>query len=142
MLGAALAKSKVDKENHRSFLFVGEGSLQMSVQEIKTMIKENLDIIIFVVNNDGCTIERAIYGRRQGYNDVSLWRHRYALHFFGVDEKLAAESNFTARIYVELETVLSDDHIQNGKVLKMIEIFLSREDVQGALLGLLNAQIV
>lgn len=140
-LGAALAKSEIDPVNHRAILFIGDGSLQMSVQEISTMIKEDLNIIIFIINNGGYTIERSIHGRKQGYNDVALWRHSHALHFFGADEKFAGENNFTARTYAELETVLANDRIQNGKGLRMIDVYMGPEDVQGALLGLLNEQI-
>ncbi|KAJ5798630.1 pyruvate decarboxylase [Penicillium pulvis] len=139
-LGAALAKSEVDKDN-RAILFIGDGSIQMSVQEISTMIKENLDIIIFIINNGGYTIERAIHGRNQGYNDVAPWRHSLVLQFFGANEKLATENNFTARNYNELDTILSDDRIQKRKGLRVIEIFMGREDVQGALVDLLNTQI-
>ncbi|KAJ5633965.1 pyruvate decarboxylase [Penicillium herquei] len=140
-LGAALAKSETDRKNHRAILFIGDGSLQMSVQEISTIIKESLNVIIFVINNDGYTIERAIHGRKQGYNDIAIWRHRYALQFFGADEKHAMENCFTARTYSELESVLGNDRIQEGKGLRIVEVYMGREDVQGALLGLLKKQI-
>lgn len=47
------------------------------------MIRENLIVIIIVINNEGYTIERAIHGRKQSYNDISPWRHAQALGFFG-----------------------------------------------------------
>ncbi|KAJ6013503.1 pyruvate decarboxylase [Penicillium herquei] len=140
-LGAALAKSEIDPESHRAILFIGDGSLQMSVQEISTIIKENLNVIIFVIKNDGYTIERAIHGRKQGYNDIAIWRHSYALQFFGADEKHATENCFTARTYSELENILATDKIQNGKGLRIVEVYMGREDVQGVLLGLLRKQI-
>ncbi|KAJ5727939.1 pyruvate decarboxylase [Penicillium malachiteum] len=140
-LGAALAKSESDPENHRAILFIGDGSLQMSVQEISTIIKENLNVIILVINNDEYTIERTIHGRKQGYNDIAVWRHRYALQFFGAEEKHATENCFTARNYSELEIILANDRIQEGKGLKMVEVYMGREDVQGAPLGLLKKQI-
>lgn len=40
----------------RAILFVGDGSLQTSAQEISTIIKEKLNVIIFVLNNGGDTI--------------------------------------------------------------------------------------
>ena len=76
-LGAALALrekqngSKVDymqdagTNNHgqgRVILLVGDGSLQMTVQEIGTMVTMGLTPIIIVINNDGHSIERAIWG--------------------------------------------------------------------------------
>ncbi|KAJ5717281.1 pyruvate decarboxylase [Penicillium malachiteum] len=106
-----------------------------------TIIKESLNVIIFVINNDGYTVERAIHGRKQGYNDIAIWRHRYALQFFGADEKHTMENCFTARIYSELESVLGNDRIQEGEGLRIVEVYMGREDVQGALLGLLKKQI-
>ncbi|KAJ5729134.1 pyruvate decarboxylase [Penicillium malachiteum] len=133
--------SEVEPETHRAILFIGDGSLQMSVQEISTIIKENLNVIIFVINNDGYTIERAIHGRKQGYNDIAVWRHRYALQFFGADEKHATENCFTASTHSELESVLAIDRFQQGKGLRIVEVYMGREDVQGVLLGLLEKQI-
>ncbi|KAA8647421.1 hypothetical protein EYZ11_011556 [Aspergillus tanneri] len=142
-LGAALAQRERKKDtdnNTRAILFIGDGSLQMTVQEISTMISQNLNIVIFVINNSGYTIERAIHGRKQAYNDVASWRHEQALGFFGAREDQVANT-FSARTYQELETVLADERIQRGTGLRIIEVFMEREDVQGVLLQLMNSQI-
>jgi pyruvate decarboxylase len=140
-LGTAIAKREISQDGcSRAVLFVGDGSLQMSVQEISTIIKENLDVIIFVINNGGYTIERAIHGRKQPYNDTAPWRHTQALCFFGADENQSA-SNFTARTYAELERILENDRIHSGTGLRIIEVFMEQEDVQGALLHLMEKQI-
>jgi len=60
VLGAALAQRDQGNEG-RVILIVGDGGLQLTVQEIGTMLKENLNIIIMVINNDGYTFERIIY---------------------------------------------------------------------------------
>lgn len=97
-LGAALARCETrEREAPRTddsgepcaILFIGDGSLPMSVQELSTMINQNVNAIVFTINNDGYTIERAIHGRNQGYNDVASWRHLQALSFFGDDEEHA-----------------------------------------------------
>ncbi|KAJ5377359.1 pyruvate decarboxylase [Penicillium cataractarum] len=139
-LGAALARRELSQkpESSRAILFIGDGSPQMSVQEISTIIKQKLNVIIFIVNNDGYTIERAIHGRKQAYNDLATWRHELALGFFGADEK---QSHSSARTYSELEEVLNDDRIKNGRGVRTIEVFMGREDVQGALLNLMQSQV-
>jgi TPP-dependent 2-oxoacid decarboxylase len=43
-------------------LVIGDGSLQMTVQELGTIIRHGLDPIIIVLNNNGYTVERAIKG--------------------------------------------------------------------------------
>ena len=58
--GAALAA----KENggRRTILFTGDGSFQLTAQELSTMIRHDLQPIIFIICNQGFTIERFIHG--------------------------------------------------------------------------------
>ena len=42
----------------RVFLFTGDGALQLTAQEISTMLYYGCKPIIFVLNNDGYTIEK------------------------------------------------------------------------------------
>lgn len=133
---AALAKQQIDEQLNgpangdvkscRTILFIGDGSLQMTVQLISTIIRHNLDIIIVVLNNDGYTIERAIHGVKGNYNDIASWRYLSAPHFFG-----AKEGTFTAsaRSWGELETVLASKELSEGTGLRMIELVIDREDV-------------
>jgi len=79
--GAALAQKELiaaskwhDIKKAKTILFIGDGSFQMTAQEMSTMIKHNLDVVIVLINNDGYSIERFIHGRKQGYNDVARWR--------------------------------------------------------------------
>ncbi|KAB8208420.1 thiamine diphosphate-binding protein [Aspergillus parasiticus] len=141
-LGATLAQSeRTNNPKSRAILFIGDGSLQMTVQEISTMIRENLNVIIIVINNKGYTIERAIHGRKQSYNDIAAWRHAQALDFFGADDKHVTENFFSARTWGELDAALRDKRIQDGTGVRMVEVFMGREDVQGALLRLMEKQI-
>ncbi|KAJ5095446.1 Thiamine pyrophosphate enzyme [Penicillium alfredii] len=147
-LGAALAHRELNasasasaKTDSQVILFIGDGSLQMTAQEISVMIREKLRIVIFILNNDGYTIERVIHGRKQAYNDVPFWRHTQALNYFGADEDHVAGNTFTARTCGELQTVLADERIQRGEGLRIVEVFMGREDVQGVLLDLLNRQV-
>ena len=56
----------------------------MTVQEVGSYIRFGFTPIIFVINNNGYSIERAINGPEQTYNDVSmLWDHQKMLEFFG-----------------------------------------------------------
>ncbi|KAF4456868.1 hypothetical protein F53441_1079 [Fusarium austroafricanum] len=138
-LGAALAR-RDRGETHRTILFIGDGSLQMTAQEISTIIKQKLDVIIFVINNNGYTIERAIHGRNADYNDISPWNHQHALGLFGLDEKTAAKRYFSAKTFGELRKALDSDEMQSEGV-KMIEIFMGQEDCTGELKELLERQM-
>ncbi|OJJ43598.1 hypothetical protein ASPZODRAFT_19320 [Penicilliopsis zonata CBS 506.65] len=165
-LGAALAQREIQQGEHnadfttfmpstaegRTILFIGDGSLQMTVQEISTMLRERLDIILFVVNNDGYTIERCIHGKNQAYNDVAPWRYLLAPAFFsayGNEETDVSESSESLRsrntLYVkdgdDLRALLQNEHLADGKGLRMAEVRLAREDApEGALTRLLALQ--
>ena len=67
----------------RTILFEGDGSFQMTAQELSIIIKHRLDLTLFLINNDGYTVERFIHGMRAPYNDVAAWRYLDAPSFFG-----------------------------------------------------------
>ncbi|TVY32716.1 Pyruvate decarboxylase [Lachnellula subtilissima] len=150
-LGAALAQREGREREvplpqtveHRArpcvILFVGDGSLQMSIQELSTIIRQKVSAIIFIINNNGYTIERAIHGRNQGYNDIASWCHLQALSFFGDDEDHAKKSTFTARTWEELGSVLRV--VRRGDGVRLVEVFMGQDDCQGSLSDLLKKQI-
>jgi pyruvate decarboxylase len=54
LVGATLGAALVAREQgRRCILFTGDGSIQLTVQEISTMIRHGLKPIIVVLNNDG-----------------------------------------------------------------------------------------
>ena len=57
-------------------LFIGDGSAQLTIQELATVVRQGLNPVIFLINNDGYTIERAIHGKRLAYNDIApmVWQ--------------------------------------------------------------------
>lgn len=69
----ALLGSMMAAPEQRHLLFIGDGSLQLVAQEIATFLRFNLKPILFVVNNNGYTIERYILGEQSSYNDISHW---------------------------------------------------------------------
>jgi len=70
LLGAILASP-----GRRHILLTGDGSLQLTVQELSTIMRHELKPYIFVVNNDGYTVERAVLGKDAKYNDIANWRY-------------------------------------------------------------------
>lgn len=143
--GAALAQQELvkaskyhDVKEPRTILFIGDGSFQMTAQELATIIRHNLNLVVVLVNNNGYTIERAIHGMAQGYNDVSPWRYLKAPSFFG-----AKEDTYTATIktYRDLQQVFTNDKLTDGEGLRMVELFLHQDDCpKGPLTQFINAQ--
>ncbi|KAM6513168.1 hypothetical protein FALCPG4_015633 [Fusarium falciforme] len=144
--GAALAQQELLESSHypgglstaKTILFIGDGSFQMTAQEIATIVRHKLNVVIFVINNNGYTIERCIHGRLQEYNDIARWRYLEAPSFFGARESTYTDS---ARTWRELKNVLGSEGLHQGRELKMVEIFLGQEDAaEGPLLSYLMTQ--
>ncbi|TVY57516.1 Pyruvate decarboxylase [Lachnellula suecica] len=128
-LGACVAAKEL-KRPGRVILLVGDGSLQMTVQEISSYIRFGFKPIIFVINNDGYSIERAIHGEKQGYNDISmLWDHQKMLEFLGARKETGIESrSFACKTVEELEKVLTDSEFSSANCIQVCEIFMDALD--------------
>src|SRR6202007_2866300 len=85
LLGTLLAAPR-----RRQLLFIGDGAFQMTAQELSTILRRALKPIIFLVNNDGYTIERLILGSASNYNDVNQWRYAEAASFFDTQDRAVA----------------------------------------------------
>ena len=120
----ALIAAKEIKHPGRVVLIVGEGSLQMTVQEIGSYIRYGLKPIIFVINNNGYAIERAIHGAKQEYNDVSMmWDHQKMLEFFGARQELGVKStSYSAKTVEEIEAVLNDAEFASGETYQVRDL--------------------
>ena len=69
--GIALADPK-----RRTILITGEGSHQLTANEIGNMGRYGANPIIFVLNNDGYMVERALeLNPDWSYNDLAKWRY-------------------------------------------------------------------
>lgn len=78
----ALLGSMVAAPKRRHVLFIGDGSIQLTMQELSTIIREDLKPIIFILNNGGYTIERLILGENAKYNDVQNWKYTEMVKVF------------------------------------------------------------
>ncbi|EER26631.1 hypothetical protein D8B26_002975 [Coccidioides posadasii str. Silveira] len=134
LLGVLLARKETGAEG-RVILLVGDGSLQMTVQEFGTIIREGLKPTIFVVNNAGYSIERLIHGPMQQYNDISTqWDYQKMLSFFGAPNA----PTYVAKTYAELGKVLNDEAFKKGDRIQLLEVFFDMLDSPWNLTALLD----
>ena len=93
----------------------------MTVQEIGSYIRYGFKPIIFVINNNGYSIERAINGPKQGYNDVSmLWDHQKMLEFFGARKETGIQSrSFRCETVEEMEKILHDEEFAKADCIQV-----------------------
>jgi indolepyruvate decarboxylase len=112
-LGAAMAE-----QDRQVVLFVGDGSFQVTCQDISTMIRNHLKPVIFLLNNDGYTIERVITDH--SYNDIQPWHYHKLVDIFGGG----------LGIDVHTEGELEDALVKTAKAdcLVFIEIHTDRMD--------------
>ncbi|HWA78856.1 MAG TPA: thiamine pyrophosphate-dependent enzyme, partial [Acetobacteraceae bacterium] len=122
-LGTCLAEP-----NRRQILFIGDGGFQMTVQELSTILRLDLNPIIFLINNDGYTIERLILGAEAAYNDIQPWAYRAAPGMFGLAERIRSHVAATEE---ELAAAIAAAERNNGASL--IEVLLPRMDAPGRL---------
>ncbi|NGX55327.1 MAG: Indole-3-pyruvate decarboxylase [Chlamydiae bacterium] len=109
--------------DRQTLLFVGDGSFQLTGQEVSTMIRQRLKPIIFLINNDGYTIERVIHGPTMIYNDIQMWDYVNLPKIFGNDiiwtTKVSNE--------LELEAALEETK-KHPEKLRFIEVIMDRDD--------------
>jgi indolepyruvate decarboxylase len=114
LLGSMLARPEL-----RHLLFIGDGSLQMTAQEISTLVRHGLKPVIFVLNNHGYTIERVILGPQSGYNEIQNWNYAGLPQLFSDG---APTVSYKVRTEAELQTALRQ--VEIPEVLTLIEIEL------------------
>ena len=121
-VGATLGASMAAQNRH-AVLFVGDGSFQVTCQDLSTMIRNHLKPVIFLINNDGYTIERVITDR--SYNDIQPWQYHKLVDIFG------GGLGLDVRTEGELEDALGKAATADGLVF--IEIHTGRLDCAEAL---------
>jgi indolepyruvate decarboxylase len=69
----ALLGTELACPGQRPVLFIGDGAAQLTIQELATILHRHLDVVIFVLNNGGYSIERQIRSPDAVYQDITPW---------------------------------------------------------------------
>lgn len=112
----------------RHILFIGDGSFQLTAQELSSILRHHLKPIIFLLNNDGYTIERLILGENSSYNDVQPWKYAALCDVFSFQ---GGHDSRRINSISELEAVLSE--CADRPKCFFIEVMLERMDAPDAL---------
>ncbi|UZJ56763.1 hypothetical protein CBS101457_006083 [Exobasidium rhododendri] len=164
-VGACLGIAMAAREEKlgRVMLFVGDGSFQLTAQEVSTMVREGLNPILFVLSNDGYEIERQIHGPERRYNNVARWNFEAFCKTFedvnktddvtigGLkkdDSSVAFKAShkadntaaskvdyFAVKTRSDMDKLFADESFANSSSLRFVEIYLNRGDAPKALLG-------
>lgn len=128
--GAALASKELGIP--RSILWTGDGSFQLTAQAVSDMLRNKLSPYIFVICNDGYTIERYIHGWDAQYNDVQPWKYKDVPAAFGGTKETV--ETYAVKTREELDGLFKDETFSrdNGK-LRFVEVYMPKEDAPRAL---------
>ena len=87
-------------------------------------LRDGLNPIIFLLNNQGYTVERAIHGPQQRYNDIATWNWTQLPLALGLGKE-----SFTHRVtkVQQLQQVLAQ--IEKPQKLTFIEVVLPPMDI-------------
>ena len=80
----------VGAPSRRVIALIGDGSFQLTAQEVAQMIRRKLPVVIFLVNNHGYTIEVEIHDGP--YNNIKNWDYAGLIQVFNAEEGAGAES--------------------------------------------------
>jgi len=126
-LGVEVARSELPStQPSRTVLFTGDGSMALTMQEIGTMIAQNLPIVIFVINNAGYTIERLIWGAKQAYNDITPTNYAHLLPLY--NHPNPDTSFHRASTKAELSSILGLKNLRQPRDLQLVELVVDKLD--------------
>ncbi len=128
-VGATFGYQMALAGRRRTIALIGDGSFQMTAQEVSTMIRYSLNPIIFLFNNGGYTIEVEIHDGP--YNVINKWDYAGLVGIFNNDDKARCLSLRT-RTSGELKEAIAQALAFDG--LCFIEVLIDRDDCNKNLL--------
>ncbi|XP_031257196.1 pyruvate decarboxylase 2-like [Pistacia vera] len=118
--------------NKRVIACIGDGSFQMTAQDVSTMLRCEQKSIIFLINNGGYTIEAAIHDGP--YNVIKNWNYTGLVDAIHNGEGKC----WTAKVHCEKELIEAIEEATGGKkdCLCFIEVIVHKDDTSKELLEL------
>lgn len=111
--GVAMANKK-----RRTILITGEGSHQLTANELGSMSRFGVNPIIFCLNNDGYLIERALEANPNWtYNDLAKWRYADLPKALGCADWFVARVETLGELDAAMKTARTH---QSGCYIEMI----------------------
>ncbi|PKA67102.1 Pyruvate decarboxylase 2 [Apostasia shenzhenica] len=128
-VGATLGYAQA-ATNKRIISFIGDGSFQVTAQDVSTMIRHGQNSIIFLINNGGYTIEVEIHDGP--YNVIKNWNYTALVEAFHNGEGKC----WTAKVQCEEELVEAIETATGEKkdCLCFIEVIVHKDDTSKELL--------
>lgn len=116
-VGCAVGAAFADRDR-RVYLFVGDGSFQVTCQEISVFLHQGLTPVIFLLNNDGYLIEKLIHGPHRSYNNFQMWNYSKTLDYMGGHLQRNLSDVSPAQVGVEAQVRTRDEFERTMKTVK------------------------
>ncbi|KAI7210258.1 pyruvate decarboxylase [Hortaea werneckii] len=110
----------------RGILVTGEGSLQLTAQFFADSLKLDHKPIVFVLNNNGYTVERLIHGKNASYNTLPLWDYKALASVFGPQHPTKYYG--PVRTCEALDHLLADEAFNACESFQLVELILPELD--------------
>ncbi|KAH9483490.1 Pyruvate decarboxylase [Psilocybe cubensis] len=132
--GAMLARREIEgAQAPKTILFIGDGSFQMTVQEISGFMRSGINPIIFVITNGGYTIERLQHNVEGEYHNIVTWSYGDLLKVLASTTNPIETKTYKVSKETELGKLLDVQKIRNNNCLQLVEIDVGRDDAPPAL---------
>jgi len=121
----------VSASNQRRIIsLTGDGSFQLTAQEVAQMIRRKLPVIIFLINNRGYTIEVEIHDGP--YNNIKNWDYAGLIKVFNAEDGkgLGFKAQTAGELALAVKKALAN---QEGPTL--IECVIDRDDCTAELIS-------
>lgn len=127
-VGALLGMQAALHQQKRVIALIGDGSFQMTAQELSTLIRYGFKPIIFLMNNASYTIEVQIHDGP--YNVINNWHYAQLVETF--NGKQSGARSFKVGTHQELLSAIEE--AQKADALCFIEVLLDKDDCNKHLL--------
>lgn len=113
----------IGSQGRRHVVMVGDGSFQLTAQEVSQMIRHKLPVIIFLINNRGYVTEIAIHDGP--YNEIKNWDYAGLMDVFNAEDGHGL--GLHARTGAELDAAIRRA-LANKEGPTLIECALAQDD--------------
>ena len=109
------------------------------------MVRHRLGVIIFVICNDGYTIERMIHGWDKSYNDIQPWDFKMLPAVFKPEP--GSVRTYSVHTEADFDALLTDPQFgpasnfedKQPPPLRLVEVHMAKEDAPQSLHRMANA---
>ncbi len=120
-LGAGVARPDM-----RIVVLVGDGAFQMTGNELSTIVRQGINAIVIVLDNQGYGTERVLHPGDHAFNDIHPWVYHK------LPEVLCGGTGDEVRTEGEFDAALASAW-SNTEGLNLIQVHLSKTDCSRAL---------